>query len=70
MDVLGSDPNLNDGQRETLRLVYQRFAPTVTPSKDRDVSGLTVTDALRTDPNIKRGQAATIEMIYRRFVPK
>ena len=70
MDVLGSDPNLNDGQRETLRLVYQRFAPAVVPSGDRDVAGLTVADALRTDPNINRGQVATLEMIYRRFVPK
>jgi len=68
MDVLQSDPNLNAGQRNTVLMIYQRFAPQVKPRPEVGAN-MTVVDAIETDANLNKGQRETVRMIYQRFVP-
>lgn len=71
MDVLGTDPTLNPGQRSALKLIYKRFAPRV----ERDASvkvdpELTVREVLPGDPNLNRGQVETILTVLDTFKNK
>lgn len=65
LDALARDPTLNQGQRETLRLIYVRFAPQVTTGPGDDPLDLGV--VLEQDPNLNEGQRETLRLVYRRF---
>jgi len=71
LDVLDTDPHLNPGQRETIRMIYSRFATNVPKKAPGSFPAtLTVGDVLDTDPHINRGQKETIRTIYDRLAPK
>ncbi len=66
LDVLDRDPTLNPGQRETVRTIYVRFAPTVQPAPGAP-EGLTLAAALEGDPNLNDGQRETLRIVIERF---
>jgi hypothetical protein len=71
LDVLDADSNLNDGQRETIRVAYSGFAPKATKGTGASVDpDLTVVDLLEADPNLNWGQRETIRALYTQFVRK
>jgi hypothetical protein len=71
LDVLDADGNLNDGQRETIRVAYSGFAPKATKGTDASIDpDLTVVDVLDADPNLNWGQRETIRALYTQFVRK
>lgn len=71
LDVLEMDPRLNPGQRETIRVVYSRFAPKVGRCAPEALNmDLSVLDALERDPNLNRGQRETIRTMYTQFARK
>lgn len=65
LDALARDPSLNPGQRETLRLIYVRFAPQAIPGAGSEPLDLGV--VLEQDPNLNEGQRETLRLVYRRF---
>lgn len=65
--ALAAHPNLNPGQRATVEMIYQRFAPGA-PKADKGPSGLL--DALDVDPNLNKGQAETLRTVVARFDKK
>jgi myosin heavy subunit len=69
LDVIDSDPTLNRGARETIKMVYQRFAPQASTFGSAD-DGLTIVDVLDQDPNLNRGQRETILTMYHTYVRK
>lgn len=70
LDVLDSDPSLSPGQRDTIRLIYQRFAPDVTPARTKASSTVSVLEVLDRDPNLTRGQMETIRTVLDTYSAK
>ena len=67
--MLDADKQLNDGQREVIRVTYNRFAPKATKTMAAPTSpDLTVAKVLESDPNLNRGQRETICAMYDQFV--
>jgi hypothetical protein len=68
IDVLGSDPTLTRGQRETLRMVYTRFVSKAEPDPEAKVpEGTTLDDVLDSDPTLSRGQREALRTMYHSF---
>lgn len=65
LDALARDASLNQGQRETLRLIYVRFAPQVTAGPGTEP--LDLGQVIEQDANLNEGQKETLRLVYRRF---
>lgn len=62
---LNAHPNLNPGQRATVQMIYDRFAPK-SPIATENISESLV-DALNADPNLNAGQRETLRTVVERF---
>jgi hypothetical protein len=67
LDALETDRELTKGQKETLRGVYCRFAPSVGLCEQKLAEGTTVGEILDKDVNLRRGQVEALRAIYQSY---